>query len=229
MQKKCYLVDTENVGTKWMIILPELEADDKVMLFYTDASGKYSLGEIQDLVQYGAHISYVRCFNGHANALDFQLSATVGYLGHEDSDCEYVIVSDDGGYDEMIRFMRGVGVNASRLPMRISTNVVKQSDIVHTNHHIEEKIEERVSGNKPNNRNVFAPEKIAKILGTSTTDKKIFWIAEMMEDVKHQKVKNSRVTRSCMVNNNLQKQYGPAGQTYYKKLKDSGILKRLDA
>lgn len=49
MQKKCYLVDTENVGTKWMIILPELEADDKVMLFYTDASGKYSLGEIQAL------------------------------------------------------------------------------------------------------------------------------------------------------------------------------------
>lgn len=229
MDKKVYLVDTENVSTRWMVILPELKELDMVLLFYTPASGKYTLNEIQELVKHVNQISYIRCFNGHANALDFQLSAMVGYLGKTDPDCEYIVVSDDTGFDGMIKFMRGIGLTVSRLPMKLSTTVVKDTEVVHVNEEIERKINIQTANHKPNNRNTFAPEKIAKILGFSVKDDRISWITNMLETVKAGKQKSLRVTRMVMVNNNLQKQYGPTGQAYYKKLKDSGILKRLDA
>lgn len=41
----------------------------------------------------------------------FQLAAVNGYLFKEDPTAEYVVVSEDGGYDGMIEFMRGMGEN----------------------------------------------------------------------------------------------------------------------
>ena len=77
-----YMVDSENVGTKWIPYLKEnIKKTDRVFLFYTDKSPTIPCGKLNDLTLFIHQIQSIHCYNKTANALDFQLCSYLGIVG----------------------------------------------------------------------------------------------------------------------------------------------------
>ena len=59
-----YMVDSENVGTKWIPYLKEnIKKSDRVFLFYTDKSPSIPCNEIEDLAAFINQIQTIYCHN----------------------------------------------------------------------------------------------------------------------------------------------------------------------
>ena len=110
---RIYLVDTENVASTWQTILPELAADDLLLVFYTKNSPGIAYTDLGTLMQYIGRFSCVECYAG-ANGLDFQLVSYLGYLLADHPDAEFIIVSRDTGYDAVCKFWTDKGKNVAR-------------------------------------------------------------------------------------------------------------------
>lgn len=57
-----YMVDSENVGTKWIPYLKEnIKKTDRVFLFYTDKSPTIPCGKLNDLTLFIHQIQSIHC------------------------------------------------------------------------------------------------------------------------------------------------------------------------
>lgn len=111
-----YLIDSENIGTKWISYLDEnIEELDKAFLFYTDASKSISCKELSVLFSFIRQLETIHCQNGTANALDFQLVSYLGYLIRMDTKSTYCILSKDKGYDAVVHFWKAKGIHIYRI------------------------------------------------------------------------------------------------------------------
>lgn len=194
-----YLVDTENVGSGWMQLFPELHSDDDVLLFYTKNSKSYSMATIRQLMKIPAELHFIHCLNGWANALDFQLCAVAGYLFHQYPDRAYVVVSSDKGFDSMIFFMQAMGQKITRRGVQQNKIVPKKT--VQKKSDFESDLKPLFSG---------SPELVSQI-------------ADIMVTVSGKK--NGK--KMVLFNNELQKSFHDKGTTYYRKIKKAGLLSKL--
>lgn len=102
--KRTYLIDSENINDVWVELLPCLGDKDEILVFYTDKSAHMGYDRIVRLIeQKKGIIRWIKCFEGQ-NALDFQLVTELGSRISQDSKREYVIVSNDTGYDAVVRY-----------------------------------------------------------------------------------------------------------------------------
>lgn len=111
--KKVYLVDTENVGTVWKELLPAKSGTDQILLFYTENSPYISYSDLQAIIQYPNTFEMIKCNTGK-NGLDFQLVSYLGYLLKTASKTNYIIVSNDFGFDSVAKFWQERGMSVSR-------------------------------------------------------------------------------------------------------------------
>lgn len=101
-----YFIDSENVGFTWLDpIFKELKGNDRIFLFYTDNSPKIPYEKLEQLSSVMKQIHIVYCYEG-PNALDFQLCTYLGYLMKSGPKSEYIIVSNDHGYDAVVQFWK---------------------------------------------------------------------------------------------------------------------------
>ena len=114
---KIYLVDSENVGDIWVPLLvasqPD-EEDDEVLLFYTTKSPHMNYENVRMLKETEKEADFIKCFEG-SNALDFQLVSELGYRLSQNAGREYVIVSNDTGFDAAVRYWSTRKMPVSRL------------------------------------------------------------------------------------------------------------------
>ena len=111
---KIYLVDSENIGSSWSQLLSSMSDEDKMYVFYTDKSPYISYENLLQVIAH-CHIPvFIKCFEGK-NALDFQLVSELGFKLCQDPDQEFVIVSDDYGYDAAVRYWSGKKYNVRRI------------------------------------------------------------------------------------------------------------------
>ncbi|MCR4895871.1 MAG: hypothetical protein K5891_03735 [Lachnospiraceae bacterium] len=108
-----YLIDTENVRSVWTLLLDNMTAQDKIYVFFTMNSGNVSYENLNGILSSGKQVELMECFTGK-NGLDFQLVSYLGYLIKGCETAEYIIISDDGGYDAAIRFWEKKGCKVSR-------------------------------------------------------------------------------------------------------------------
>ena len=101
--RKVYLVDTENVGTAWKEILPQKSSKDVIILFYTEHSPGISYTDLNVIREYPMSFDMILCYPGK-NGLDFQMVSYLGYLIKTAPKSEYIIVSNDTGFDSVVRF-----------------------------------------------------------------------------------------------------------------------------
>ncbi len=101
--RKVYLVDTENIGSAWKELLPQKGSKDMLLLFYTENSPGISYADLDAIRQYPSSFEAIECFPGK-NGLDFQLVSYLGYLIKSAPKTDYVIVTNDTGYDAVVRF-----------------------------------------------------------------------------------------------------------------------------
>ena len=111
--RKVYLVDTENVGTAWKELLPQKGAKDVIILFYTEHSPGISYGDLNVIREYPSSFDMILCYPGK-NGLDFQMVSYLGYLIKTAPKSEYIIVSNDTGYDAVVRFWSGREIEVCR-------------------------------------------------------------------------------------------------------------------
>lgn len=111
---KIYLVDSENVGDIWVPLLVSSQEDDEVLVFYTTKSPHMNYENVRILKETEKEADFIKCFEG-SNALDFQLVSELGYRLSQNADREYVIVSNDTGFDAVVRYWSTRKMPVSRL------------------------------------------------------------------------------------------------------------------
>ena len=112
--KKIYFVDSENVGDVWVQLLSVSEPEDKVYVFYTAKSPYMNYESVRRLKEVEKEPVFIKCFEG-TNALDFQLVTQLGYLLCQEKDSSYCIVSNDTGYDAVVRYWGERGYDVTRM------------------------------------------------------------------------------------------------------------------
>lgn len=110
-----WLIDLENVPTKWELILPLCCEKDIVTLFVSSHVGAMKLQPIAQASTRGVIFRFVNCVVGTPNAMDFQLVAELGRLSVLEPDREFVVVSGDNGFRATVKYMEDRGVVVSCL------------------------------------------------------------------------------------------------------------------
>lgn len=107
------LVDSENVGNHWVELIDGAEYD-KLMVFYTKKSGGIPYESLDQILKNKHRIEFIKCNDG-INALDFQLVGELGYLLKDSSlENEWIIASNDKGYDAAINYFGQKGYQIAR-------------------------------------------------------------------------------------------------------------------
>lgn len=119
-----YLVDYENVKSDGLNGISKLNKDDKVIIFYSENADKLTFGLHRRINESVAEITYVKVEVGLKNALDFQLVSYLGYLIAQKLENTYHIISNDSGFNSVVKFWqrRKVNINStSELSGHINT------------------------------------------------------------------------------------------------------------
>lgn len=112
--KKTFFIDSENVGDNWISLLDTVAKDDEILVFYTEKSPHMNYKNLVLLKESSKDVTFIECSEGN-NALDFQLCTELGFQVHGSSDTEYVIVSNDTGYDAVIKYWKQRNIAIRRI------------------------------------------------------------------------------------------------------------------
>ena len=111
---KHYLIDSENVGDFWIPLL-DLPADmAKLIVFYTKNSPHMSYDSLIKLKESDRKVTFIKCYEG-TNALDFQLCTELGFLIAGNPGDEFIIVTNDTGYDAAVKYWRRKEYSVKRI------------------------------------------------------------------------------------------------------------------
>ena len=102
MKKNFYLIDTENVGDRWMDFINGMGESDVQVVFYFRNNSKL-LEETYLRQRYNKRIRWIECLTG-SNALDHQLMGVLSYLVATNAEATYAICSNDLDYQNVIDF-----------------------------------------------------------------------------------------------------------------------------
>lgn len=94
-------VDTENMESNWVDVLPYLNENDTIYVFYTKNSKGLDIEKLDLIRNASANIILLPASTGD-NALDFVLSSQ---LGNKIDDAKvHIILSGDNGYTPLVKF-----------------------------------------------------------------------------------------------------------------------------
>lgn len=99
-----FLIDYENVNYNGLDGIETLGNDDEVALFYSSKASSIPLELTIRISQSKASFRYLKVKRTGKNYLDFQLSALSGYIVATSSQTEFVVISNDTGFDSVLDF-----------------------------------------------------------------------------------------------------------------------------
>lgn len=145
-----FLVDSENVNDNWLMLFDMADENDEIVVFYTKKSPHMSYMSVIRLMENNSiNVRFEECYEG-TNALDFQLVSYMGYLmgrndTHSESNSsatpivtdtadvsaascadEYIIMSNDTGYDPAVRFWKDKGFAVRRFNVNFCKQAVQR-------------------------------------------------------------------------------------------------------
>lgn len=112
--KRIFFVDSENVGDNWISLLTASASEDEILVFYTLKSPHMNYKNLIALKQSEKEVTFIECHEGN-NALDFQLSTYLGYRIHDIGDDEFIIVTNDMGYDAVVKYWKEKNYKVKRI------------------------------------------------------------------------------------------------------------------
>ena len=123
-----YLVDFENVRSDDLIGVSRLEAEDRVILFYSEKADKISIGLHRRILESKAVFEYRKADVGAKDALDFQLVTYLGFLIAANGSERYCLVSNDHGFDYAANFWRKQKYDVRLMPSIVPLNKAGRPD-----------------------------------------------------------------------------------------------------
>lgn len=140
-----FFIDYENVHYNGFSGIENYEKDDVICLMYTDVCKNIPLNVLYQLIHNRElKLEIIKVGAGSKNALDFQLSAYLGYViaKNEGQKCGYYIVSKDTGFNSVISFWNSRGISVKRIP-----------DFAALKQPVQQNNAPKNSNNKQNNKN----------------------------------------------------------------------------
>ena len=110
-----YLIDYENVGVKGLKGISSLKEKDKAYILYSVNADNLTFEMHEMMNNSKAEIKCIKADVGTKNALDFQLSSKLGYLVASNRDEQFYVVSDDSGFDCVVKFWTKDGCKIERV------------------------------------------------------------------------------------------------------------------
>lgn len=117
MGRKYYLIDTENVGDRWLGMPKKIRRKDRIITFYT----KYHSRRLEKFMVNQVHnpkILWLECTAG-TNALDYQLMGVLSYLIAKHPKASFCIFSNDRDYQDTIDFWKSRGIKIRQKGFKI--------------------------------------------------------------------------------------------------------------
>lgn len=111
-----YMIDYENVKTGGLNGISRLTEEDRVIIFYSENANRLTFDLHRRLMECKAAIEYREVTVGGHNALDFQLVTYLGYLIAQNRNGQYLIISNDRGFEYVVNFWRRDGLSIGLLP-----------------------------------------------------------------------------------------------------------------
>ena len=111
-----YMIDYENVKTGGLNGISRLTEADRVIIFYSENANRITFDLHKRLMECKASIEYREVLVGGHNALDFQLVTYLGFLIAQDKEGQYLIISNDRGFEYVVNFWRKDGLAIGLLP-----------------------------------------------------------------------------------------------------------------
>lgn len=127
--EKTYFIDSENVGDNWISLLPTLSPDDDILVFYTNNSPHMNYRNVILLKESDVEVTFIECCEG-SNALDFQLCTELGFRIHDMTNREFIIVSNDTGFDAVVKYWKQRMKPISRITGKTCTVIGSSSEPV---------------------------------------------------------------------------------------------------
>ena len=109
-----YLIDTENVGSTFISLLKEDNEKKELYIFVTENAKNLSFPMLHELTDKRIKLHIIDCEIGK-NSLDFYLSTYLGYLIGKNAHSDYVVVSQDNGFDHVLDYWTKQGISVKRI------------------------------------------------------------------------------------------------------------------
>ena len=136
MKKQYILIDFENVQPK---SLPALGAHNvKIYVFVGASQARLPFELVEALQVLGDKVTYVKASGHGPNALDFHIAFYVGQLAAADPEAYFHIVSNDTGFDPLLRHLKDRNILALResaleeIPFLQPAFAADIDDMIHT-------------------------------------------------------------------------------------------------
>lgn len=106
------LIDYENMrGMR----LPALPAEYQVLIFVGRSQHTIPFDLTNDAQQFGKRLKWIKIAGDGPNNLDFHLTYYLGTLSAEHKTAEFLILSKDKGFDQVLEHAVGLGVRCRRI------------------------------------------------------------------------------------------------------------------
>lgn len=135
MTKHYILIDYENVQTRSLAVLRSIPNQHfRIIVFVGANQSKIPIELAASMQDFGDKASYIQISESGNNALDFHIAYYLGDLSARDPKGSYHVISNDTGYDQLIKHLNGMKINAARhkdlfaIPWLSSANKEPQSD-----------------------------------------------------------------------------------------------------
>jgi hypothetical protein len=117
------LVDFENVQPKNLGLLSGRPVKLKIFLGIKQAKIPFAMA--QAMQAFGSDAEYIQIDGNGSNALDFHIAYYIGQLAAENPGSSFYIVTNDTGFDPLIRHLRAKGISCRRIKALSETAPVK--------------------------------------------------------------------------------------------------------
>jgi hypothetical protein len=113
MTSPCVLIDFENVQPK---ALGRLAPGTKVKVFLGQNQTKVVLELVTALQPFGADAEYIQIQGSGPDAVDFHIAFYLGEIGTRSPGTRFQIISEDRGFDPLVKHLVRRGFDVVRLP-----------------------------------------------------------------------------------------------------------------
>lgn len=93
-----FLVDYENVGNAGMRGSSYLNANDRVIIFYSESQRFMERRALEDITSSGCVFEICKLYQSGKNAIDFYIASRLGELDENDYEGFAIVVSNDNGF-----------------------------------------------------------------------------------------------------------------------------------
>lgn len=127
----CYLVDYKNVNQKGVngVYQLKLTENDSIIIYYSNSANSLTFELHNELMRTNAKIEYRKITSESKNALDFILVCDLGRFITQNPDEHFYIVSKDGDYDNVIKYITGHYKCSVEKIKSISQNIIHPNNI----------------------------------------------------------------------------------------------------